>query len=57
MNDFRKKGKLRMNGILKFYSLMNDPLIKLLIQSIDHSRYKDTALKKFNKKVELKYKL
>lgn len=57
MNDFRKKGKLRMNGILKFYSLMNDPLIKLLIQCIDHSRYKDTALKKFNKKVELKYKL
>jgi hypothetical protein len=46
-----------MDGILKFYSLRNDPLIKLLIDCIDHSRYKDTARKKFNKKVELKYKL
>lgn len=55
--DFRKNGKKRMDGILKFYSLRNDPLIKLLIDTMDHSRYKDTALKKFNKKVELKYKL
>jgi len=54
-HDFRKKGKKRMNSILKFYSLREDPIIKTLMDCIEHSRYKDTALKKFNKKIEIKY--
>ena len=53
--DFRKNGKKRMNGILKFYSLLDDPIIKMFIECVEHSRYKDTALKKFKKKLELKY--
>lgn len=56
-NDFRKKGKKRMDGILKFNSLTEDPLIEILMDCIEHSRYKDTALTKFKKRVELKYKL
>ena len=55
-NDFRRKGKKRMDGILKFYSLRNNPVMEILMDSIEHSRYKDTALKKFNKEIELKYK-
>ena len=54
-NDFRKKGKIRMNAILKFYAMLQDPIIQLLIECIQSSRYKDTALKKFIKK--LKYNL
>lgn len=54
--DFRKKGKKRMDGILKFISLLNNPIIKILIDCIEHSRYKDTALKKFIKQLKLKYK-
>jgi len=56
-NDFRKKGKLRMDGILKFNSMKEDPLIEILMDCIEHSRYKDTVLTKFKKRVELKYKL
>ena len=56
-HDFRKKGKKRMDGILKFNSLKEDPVIEILMDCIEHSRYKDTTLKKFNKRVELKYKL
>uniref|UniRef100_A0A6C0BS30 Glycosyltransferase n=1 Tax=viral metagenome TaxID=1070528 RepID=A0A6C0BS30_9ZZZZ len=56
-NDFRKKGKIRMDSILKFYSLINEPDIQCLMDCIDHSRYKDSAIKKFNKKIELKYNL
>jgi len=56
-NDFRVKGKKRMDGILKFNSLKKDPLIEILMDCIDHSRYKDTALQKFKKRVELKYKI
>jgi len=56
-NDFRKKGRIRMDAILKFNSMVNDPLIEILRDCVDHSRYKDTALKKFRKQVELKYKL
>ena len=46
-----------MDSILKFYSLINEPDIQCLIDCIDHSRYKDSAIKKFNKKIELKYNL
>ena len=56
-HDFRKKGKKRMNGILKFNSMKEDPLIQILIDCIEHSRYKDTTLEKFKKRVELKYKI
>ena len=56
-NDFRKKGKLRMDSILKFYSLLDHPIIKILTECIEHSRYKETTLKKFEKQIELKYKL
>ena len=56
-HDFRKKGKKRMNGILKFNSMIKDPLIQILIDCIEHSRYKDTTLEKFKKRVELKYKI
>ena len=45
-----------LDGILKFYSLLDDPIIKTFIECVEHSRYKDTALKKFKKKLELKYK-
>ena len=48
-HDFRKKGKIRMDAILKFHSLKDDKIIKDLMECIEHSRYKDTALKKFNK--------
>lgn len=50
-HDFRKKGKTRMDAILKFYSLKNDKIIKDLMECVEHSRYKDTALTKFNKMV------
>ena len=53
--DFRKNGKKRMDGILKFISLLKHPIIKILMNCIEHSRYKDTALKKFKKQLELKY--
>ena len=56
-NDFRKKGKVRMDSILKFHSLRNEPLMKILIECIDHSRTKESAMKKFIKQVKLKYKL
>ena len=56
-NDFRKKGKVRMDAILKFYALRNNPMIQLMIESVNHSRYRDTAIQKFTKKIELKYKL
>ena len=56
-NDFRKKGKQRMNAILKFHSYMNNPIIKILIECIDHSRYRETALIKFEKKIKAKYKV
>ena len=55
--DFRKKGKIRMDALLKFHSQVKNPLIQILMDCVDHSRYKDTALKKFKKQVELKYKL
>ena len=48
-HDFRKKGKRRMDAILKFHSLKDDKIIKDLMECIEHSRYKDTALNKFNK--------
>ena len=56
-NDFRKKGKVRMDSILKFHSLRNEPLIKILIECINHSRTKESTMKKFIKQVKLKYKL
>jgi len=56
-NDFRKKGKVRMDAILKFYSMLNHPIVKILTECIQHSRYKDTTLQKFKKQIELKYKL
>jgi len=50
-HDFRKKGKKRMDAILKFHSLKDDKIIKDLMECIEHSRYKDTALTKFNKMI------
>jgi len=55
--DFRKKGKIRMDSILKFNSVKNNPLILILIECINSSRKSETAMKKFIKKVKLKYKL
>ena len=56
-NDFRIKGKKRMDSILKFYSLLDHPMIQILTECIIHSRYKDTTLNKFNKKIKIKYNL
>ena len=50
-HDFRKKGKKRMDAILKFHSLKDDKIIKDLMECIEHSRYKDTLLNKFNKMI------
>ena len=44
-----------MNCILKFNSFKDEKIIKDLMYCIEHSRYKDTLLKKFNKMIEIKY--